>query len=152
MRNPLGSMDDAKPEASLNREVELTIDANCFVNPVFPKHGTIELGDRGMEFLADTGFGYIQIPWGSIEMVTCDIVGSYVRAIDVATDEAAPINFVITDGAEALRVINAHIGRDRMRPAHQNFKSLGQRIKDKFSRKGARADEGEDSGATTGEE
>ncbi len=140
----LGNLEGAKPPVNLNREEELVVEANCFANPVFPKHGTITFGETGMEFLADTGFGYIQIPWKSIQMVTCDILGDYVRAIDVATDEAAPINFVITDGAEVLRCINAHIGRERLQPAKQNLKSLGQRIKGKVTsvfRKGE--DEGE---------
>lgn len=125
------NLEGAKPEASLNTKEELVIEANCFANPVFPKHGTITLGDRGLEFLADTGVGYIQIPWRSIEEVRCDILGDYVRAIDVVTDEAAPINFVITNGAEALRCMNRHIDREKLVPANQNFKSLGRRLKDK---------------------
>ena len=119
---------------ALNHEVELEARANSFANPVFPTAGTLTLGDVGMEFRADTGVGYVQIPWRSVEKVVVDIpTKGYVHAITVHTDEAAPLQFVISDGANVLRAINRHVGRDRLERGPQNFKNAAVTVKDKVT-------------------
>lgn len=117
----------------LNHQVELVVRANAFTNPILPKPGFLALGDRGLEYRADSGRGYIQIPWASVEGVEVDIpAGTYVRSIKVATIETRPLEFVVSDGKNLVRALNRHLGREKLSMAPQNVQSAGRAIKDKI--------------------
>lgn len=119
---------------ALNSEVELEARANSFANPAFPTPGKLILGNVGMEFRADTGVGYVHIPWRNVEKVIVDMPAKgYVHAITVETDEAGPLQFVISDGANVLRTINRHVGREKLERGPQNFKAAGNFVKDKVT-------------------
>jgi hypothetical protein len=127
------------PKTDLNTDVDLTVKANCFASSVFPKAGELVFGDKGVEFRASSGVGYVQIPWGSIDKVVCDIIGKYVRAVEFYTEEAAPINFVVADGSNVLRCIAHHIGRDKLVPGPNNLvnapHNIATAVKGVFKRK-----------------
>lgn len=117
----------------LNHQVELVVRANTFVNPIFPKPGTLALGERGLEYRADSGRGYIQIPWTSIEGVEVDIpAGDYVRSIKVSTKETRPLEFVVSDGKNLVRALSSHLGREKLTTAPQNVQSAVRAIKNKI--------------------
>lgn len=117
----------------LNNQVELVVRANTFANPIFPKPGTLALGDRGLEYRADSGRGYIQIPWTSIEGVEVDIpAGNYVRSIKVSTKETRPLEFVVSDGKNLVRALSSHLGREKLTTAPQNVQSAVRTIKNKI--------------------
>lgn len=117
----------------LNRQVELVVRANTFANPIFPKPGTLALGERGLEYRADSGRGYIQIPWTSIEGVEIDIpAGNYVRSIKVSTKETRPLEFVVSDGKNLVRALSSHLGREKLTTAPQNVQSAVHTIKNKI--------------------
>lgn len=125
----------ARPEAALNGRVELDVKANSFSSAVFPKPGHLVLGDRGIEFLADSGVGFIQIPWASVDYVTVDVVAKrYVRSITVATDETSPLEFVVSDGKNLVRCLDAHLGRERLRTAPSAVASVGRSLRARIAR------------------
>lgn len=117
----------------LNHEVELAVHANTFTNPLFPKPGMLAVGENGLEYRADSGRGYIQIPWASIEGVEVDIpAGNYVRSIKVATSETRPLEFVVSDGKNLVRALNRHLGREKLSMAPQNVQSALRTAKNKI--------------------
>lgn len=123
----------ARPTEGFNRRVDLVIKANSFASPIFPKPGKLAFGDTGIEFIADDGQGFMEIPWVNVTQVMADVIGSYVRSIQISTDETAPLDFVVSDGANALRCIRDHIGREKIVAAPSNFKQVGHDIKAKVS-------------------
>ncbi len=132
----------SKEKASdLNTEVDLVVRANSFSNHLFPTPGKMAVGNRGIDFRADSGRGYIQIPWTSVEGVEVDIpAGNYVRSIKVATKETQPLEFVVNDGKNLVRELNKRIGREKLSSAPQNIQSAGCFLKDKiksFFKKGS---------------
>lgn len=117
----------------LNSHVDLVVHANSFANPIFPKPGTLAVGDKGLDYRADAGDGYIQIPWTSVEGVQVDIpAGTYVRSIKVLTKETQPLEFVVSDGKNLLRVLNRYLGREKLSQAPQNVQSAARSIKEKI--------------------
>jgi hypothetical protein len=58
----------------LNSNILLTGNANAMMSPVNIQQGRIFYGDRGIEFRANTGGGYIQIPWRNVESVSMEII------------------------------------------------------------------------------
>ena len=64
----------------VNSTIEIGAKANCFLNRFNPRHGTIMLGDGGMDFVAGTGYGFVSIPWTSVQKVRVDVYGKHVRS------------------------------------------------------------------------
>lgn len=119
----------------LNHEVDLVVNANSFASAVFPKTGKLILGDVGLEFRADSGVGFIQIPWPSVDEVKVDIVANnYVRAITVATPDCAPLEFVVSDGKNLVRCLANHVGRDRLVQAPHATEEVGSAVKRRVGR------------------
>lgn len=120
----------------LNATPELTISANSFANQFSPRPGELIFGERGIEFRALSGIGYIQIPWANITKVQVDIVGrQHVRALLISTDETQPLEFVVSHGAEAVRCIASHIGKDMLEPASHHTRIWTHKIKSWFSKR-----------------
>lgn len=133
-QNDITGVDGAAPTLpteGFNSTVDLVIKANSFTSAVFPKPGKLAFGNSGIEFVADEGNGFMEIPWPNIERVMADIIGSYVRSIRIFTDETAPLDFVISDGANALRCIRDHIGRESIEAAPSSFRQVGHDLKTK---------------------
>ncbi|MCI2173413.1 MAG: DUF956 family protein [Atopobiaceae bacterium] len=142
----------------LNSEVEVMCKANAFTNPIFPKPGYLMLGDKGIEFVASGGVGFAQIPWPNVSLVRADIYGKYVRSIEVVTDEAQTLPFVISNGAEVLRCVRDHIGRDKMSAGGQQWSRAAKNDKSKLGslfhhgKADAPSTEGETDGPSTDED
>lgn len=117
---------------SLNLQVELAVKANSFYNPISPKQGVMALGDKGIEFRASSGAGYIQIPWENIVQVRAQVLlGKYIRGFDIYTDDQQRIEFVAEDAKAALRVMREHIGGEKLVRAKSNLKGMLRRKKAK---------------------
>jgi hypothetical protein len=114
---------EKQPEP-MNKEADVIVKANSFVNPLFAKAGVLISGDLGLEFRADSGRGFIQIPWSSLTLVRVDLYGQHVRGIEVQTDTSSPLSFTLMDGARLLRSIRDHIGRDKMTTTPHALSSL----------------------------
>lgn len=123
------------PQQTLNKTPELIANANAFVSKVFPKTGKLILGEAGMEFRADSGCGFIQIPWKNIELVRADVYTHYVRSIDVITDGNQTLPFVLSHGVEVLRCIRDHIGRDKIVDGQRNVQTAADKIFHKHTHK-----------------
>jgi hypothetical protein len=55
-------------------------------------------------------------------------MGSYVRAIDVYTEDAGALNFVVSDGANLLRALAKHVGREKLEASPQNLKNAPKNV------------------------
>ena len=110
----------------VNSTIEIGAKANCFLNRFNPRHGTIMLGDGGMDFVAGTGYGFVSIPWTSVQKVRVDVYGKHVRSIDVVTEEGPTIPFVVSNGYEVLRVVHAHVGREKIFSAGHSLGMLAR--------------------------
>lgn len=130
-----------KVEKKLNSEVELSVNANSFINQVFPQSGSLELGDAGVEFVSFSGAGFVQIPWESIVRVRVDVLGKkHVRAVTIETDETKPLEFIISNGREVVRVMANHLSREKLVRGPENFKSIGKSIGGWFKKRGNKED------------
>ncbi|WEG73640.1 DUF956 family protein [Vagococcus intermedius] len=119
--------------ATFNTEIELVVKANSLINPISPKKGMLSLGEKGIEFLAVNGIGFIQIPWENIVVVKAHVLfhGRYIRGFDVYTDDQQMLSFVTSNTKQALIIMREHLGSDKLRQANNNFKSLLNRKKHK---------------------
>lgn len=116
---------------SLNRQVEIAVKANAFLNPVNPKAGIMAIGDNGVEFRETDGAGYVQIPWSNIVQVRAQVYfkGKYIRSFDIITDTNQSLNFVTTDAIDALKAMRQHLSKEQMIQAPGNFRRLFSRRK-----------------------
>lgn len=98
----------------LNSELDFMTRANSKLNPLSPKPGLILIGDNGFEFRAQTGPGFIQIPWKSIESVRVQMFfgGRYVRGFFIQTDEEQLLEFIVSDAKETLRFMRKYLDRE----------------------------------------
>lgn len=115
----------------LNASNEIMARANCSIVLVDPKPGLILLGERGIEFDADTG-GFVQIPWEHVTNVRCDVYRRYVRSIEVQTDEGQAIPFVVSKGGALLRCIRDHIGRENIHSIYDDSPANGHSLRSKL--------------------
>lgn len=99
----------------LNHEVEFLTRANSKLNPLSPKSGILLIGNKGVEFRAEKGPGFIQIPWNSIVEVRVQMLfkGRYVRGFYIETDENQLLEFIVSDAKEALRYMRKHLKREQ---------------------------------------
>ena len=109
--------------ALVNNSVELSTKANCTLSTLNPKPGSIALGDGGIDFIAASGYGYISIPWNSIQKVRVDVYGKFVRSIEVVTDDNQVLPFILSKGYDVLHVIYNHIGREKIISSNRSFGS-----------------------------
>lgn len=101
------------------------------INPISPKKGMLSLGDKGIEFLATNGIGFIQIPWKNIVVVKAHVLfgGRYIRGFDIYTDDKQMLSFVTSDTKKALIIMRDYLGSDNLRRANHNLKGLFNRKK-----------------------
>lgn len=120
--------------APLNTDIELAVKANCFLVTLMPKPGLLIFGNRGVEFRAKSGNGFVQIPWNNIVLVDCDIYGTYVRNISFHTDDNKKIPFVISKGKDVLLILKKHLGQKRLKGAEHSFQKAGKGYKSFFAK------------------
>lgn len=116
----------------LNNDVDFMTRANSMLNPLDPKSGIMLIGNQGIEFRAEKGPGYIQIPWKSITHVRVQMFfkGLYVRGFFVETNENQILEFVVSDAKKALQTMNAYLQREQFVSNPSNFLKLFQRDKE----------------------
>lgn len=120
-----------------NSEVELETSANCLVNGFVPKPGTLNLGERGLEFHGESTFAQ-RVAWDDVELVSCDIFRGRVRTMDVHTSLGDVLTLTVDDDVEALRTMAAHVGRDKVEnvnevaPVEQPSSGLLSRLRGLF--------------------
>lgn len=98
----------------LNEQVELESAAEYLLNNILPKPGTLFLGESGMEYVPDEGATGVRVRWSELECMHCDIFRRRVRSLEVHVDDGRVVVFSVADGVEALRVIAAHVGREKL--------------------------------------
>ena len=130
-------MPDASARAEipgpLNHDVALEVAANCFMAAISPKRGTLSVGERGLDFRAEKGSGYVLIPYANVVQIVADVQGKNVRSIEVVTDQMNRIPFVVEHGAELVRVLSRYIDREQLVGHVGNFKRAWRRICSRFS-------------------
>ena len=115
----------------LNTDVDFMTRANSMLNPLDPKSGLLLIGNQGIEFRAEKGPGYIQIPWQSITQVRVQIFfkGLYVRGFFIETSENQLLEFIVSDAKKALRVMKSHLKREQFVSNQSNLLQLFKRDK-----------------------
>lgn len=111
----------------MNGAVELAVPATASVSPLFPRSGTLMLGEAGIEFRARGGQGLVQIPWGEVSRVRVDAAGSRARGVEVVLGDGRRVPFVMSGGSAVVRAIVAHLGRERVVPARRPLSALARR-------------------------
>ncbi|MHA3067323.1 DUF956 family protein [Lacticaseibacillus saniviri] len=100
---------------SLNKTVEYAIKVNSMITPNDPKPGVMALGDVGIEYRANNGVGFIQIPWANVKLVRAQVVWKKrIRGFFIDLDDNRSLNFVVSDAIPALKVMREHLGSDKL--------------------------------------
>ncbi|QBO36877.1 DUF956 family protein [Periweissella cryptocerci] len=99
----------------LNKQVEFTTRANSMYTSINPKPGMLIFGDGGVEFRANAGNGFIQIPWREVTGVRAQAFfwNKYIRGFFIDT-KSGSFNFVVSRARQALTVMDQHLSRDVM--------------------------------------
>lgn len=115
----------------LNTDVDFMTRANSMLNPLDPKSGLLLIGNQGIEFRAEKGPGYIQIPWQSITQVRVQMFfkGLYVRGFFIETNESQLLEFIVSDAKKALRAMKSHLKREQFVSNQSNLLQLFKRDK-----------------------
>ena len=113
-----------RDEGMLNAEVELAVQASVSAGVLLPRRGLMLAGERGVEFRARDGRGYIQIPWENVGCVRVDFYGRTVRGVEFAVEDSRRFMFLVSDGAELVRLLNRRLGRAKLVPAHHALSAL----------------------------
>lgn len=110
----------------LNNDLDFMTRANSMLNPIQPKTGILLIGNKGIEFRAEKGSGYIQIPWESIKLVSVQLFfkGLYVRGFFIETNEDQLLEFIVSDAKEALQKMRVHLKREQFTRKKSNFLDL----------------------------
>lgn len=108
----------------LNESVELCVRATSSFSPLFPKQGLLVLGERGVEFRARDGRGFVQVPWEEIDLVRVDAYGKFVRSVELCVSGGRSLPFVLSEGARVVRAMNEHLGRAKLVPARRPLTDL----------------------------
>lgn len=115
----------------LNNELDFMTRANSLLDSLAPKPGLLMIGNQGVEFRAEKGSGYIQIPWTSIVGVRVQMFfkGWYVRGFFIETNEDQLLEFIVSDAKEALREMRKHLDRKQFVKNPSNFQQMFKRNK-----------------------
>ncbi|OYQ67361.1 DUF956 family protein [Aerococcus sp. 1KP-2016] len=118
----------------LNTEVEFVSKANAMLNPLSPKPGLLMVGDKGVEYVAEAGPGFIQIPWVNIKRIRVQMLfkGRYVRGFYFETDEGQLLEFVVDEAKDSLRAMRKHLPREKFVAQQSNLASM---FKNPFKKK-----------------
>lgn len=95
---------------ALNVNISLAGSANAMMSPVNIQQGRIFYGDRGIEFRANTGGGYIQIPWRNVESISMEIfLNFYYRGFFIKTTDGKTFEFVGGKAKKAVAIFREHL-------------------------------------------
>lgn len=125
-----------EPYAPLNEVTDISVKANCFMAAITPKHGTLSVGDKGIEFKEDPGNGYIQIPYSQLVDVVCDVHGKSVRSVEITVSNLQKFPFVISHGADFVRALAKHVDRSQLIGNEGAFKRTLKRHKNQIQNLG----------------
>lgn len=101
---------------ALNTKLFLEGNANAMMSPVNIKQGRIFYGDQGIEFRANAGGGYIQIPWTNIETISMEIfLKFYFRGFFIKTTQGQTFEFVGGKAKQALTIFREQLKTDQIR-------------------------------------
>lgn len=116
-------------QAPLNENVEYMTKANSTLTPLLPKSGHIYIGETGLEYRAESGSGFIQIPWINVKQIRAQLFfgGRYVRGFYVATDDDQLLEFIVADGKNCLRAMRQHLDRSQFVVHEGNLTNLFKR-------------------------
>lgn len=112
-----------------NRETRFATRANSMLNPLNPKVGVLQIGDKGLAFYAENGKGFIQIPWDTITLVRVQMFfnGRYVRGFNIETTDGHNLEFIVHQAKEALKEMRKELPRDHFIRSKENLKGLFRR-------------------------
>lgn len=100
---------------SLNKKVDLTIDATSFMG--VNEYGQIMIGDQAFEFYnsRDTR-KYIQIPWEEVDYVIASVMfkGKWIPRYAIQTKKSGTYTFASKEPKKVLRAIREYVDPDRM--------------------------------------
>ncbi|KRL86659.1 DUF956 family protein [Lacticaseibacillus pantheris] len=130
----------------LNHTAEGTFKVNSMVSASDPKPGFLILGDGGLEFRADSGRGFIMIPWANVKRVRAQVyMKTHVRGFFIDVDDGRSFNFVASQAVPALRIMRDHLGSDKLVKAAtltgtmgKRARGLWQNVTKRFSRKSSK--------------
>ena len=101
---------------ALNTKLLLEGNANAMMSPVNIKQGRIFYGDRGIEFRANAGGGFIQIPWRDIDTISMEIILKYYfRGFFVKTKQGQTFEFVGGKAKKALPLFREQLSVEQVR-------------------------------------
>lgn len=114
---------------SLNKTVDYAAKVNSFLNPLLPKAGVMAIGNKGIEFRAGNGVGFIQVPWENVEQIRAQVYfkGKYIRGFEILTDGKQVLEFVTSDSKELLRAMRLHLKKEQMVIADSHLKKFVKR-------------------------
>ncbi|MDN6730895.1 MAG: DUF956 family protein [Atopostipes suicloacalis] len=115
----------------LNVELDFVTRSNSILNSLAPKPGLLMIGAQGVEFRAEKGSGFIQIPWTSITEVRVQMFFKawYVRGFFIETNENQLLEFVVSDAKEALRAMRKYLKREQFVKNPSNLQQIFKRNK-----------------------
>ena len=114
---------------SLNQEVNWVTPTRSTYNPLFPKEGLLAVGNVGLDYRAQNGQGFIQIPWEEVQHIYVQMLfkGRYIRAIDVLTEDDQHFEFIVKDPKITLKEIRKHLDRSKFSARQGNLATLFKR-------------------------
>lgn len=100
---------------SLNRKIEQTQKATMFLH--VPVYGNVMVGDVAFEFYKEQNVNqYIQIPWKEIKYVEVSVLwnGKWIPRFSIYTNNQGVYRFSVKQAKKVLRVVQYHIGQEKM--------------------------------------
>lgn len=113
--------------------IDITANANAMMSPFNIKHGQINIGQPGIDFVADNMVSYMQFPWASIEYISADIfLGFYYRGIYVVLKDGNQYQFVTSKTKKLLEASSKYLTKDQIRYRKNSFqRSIDRRKENK---------------------
>lgn len=114
---------------SLNQDVHWVTPTRSTYHPLFPKEGLLAVGNVGLDYRAQDGQGFIQIPWEDVQHIYVQMFfkGRYIRAIDVLTEDDQHFEFIVKDPKITLKKIRKHLDRRKFSARQGNLATLFKR-------------------------
>lgn len=121
---------------SLNSKAELVVEGTSYTG--FAQYGKLMLGNAGFEFYDEKKVdNFIQIPWEEIDSVTVSVLfgGKWIPRFAIQTKSDGRFIFAAKDVKAVLRIIRAHIGKEKMYRSLSFFQIISRGTKAIFKKK-----------------
>ncbi len=106
------------PIVPLNERVDFECGCNCLTGGILPRPGSVQCGDRGLEFILGEGARRMRMPWDDVTSVVVDIFRSEVRGLDVHTNDGQVTTVIPAEGPGLVRAMGTHLPHDLFIPAN----------------------------------